>query len=145
MRAMTNNDVSAVVAIEKALYPMDAWSVAQFLGELRGVPDTRYYVVEESNGELIGYAGVMVVGEHADIQTLSVASNHQGRGIGQQLLSALEAEALRRGACTIFLEVRVDNSNAKSLYQKNGYQELSVRANYYAPGVDAAVMYKALS
>lgn len=145
IRAMTHNDVTAVLALEKALYPIDAWSGAQFLEELRGVPATRYYTVVEDGGSVIGYAGLMVVGEHADIQTISVAKEHQGKGLGQMLLSDLEAEAVRRKAEAIFLEVRIDNVEAKGLYLKNGYEELGRRDNYYAPGVDALIMRKVLS
>lgn len=145
LRAMTASDVTAVLAMEKILYPVDAWSGAQFLEELRGVPATRYYLVVEDEGVIIGYAGLMVVGEHADIQTLSVAKSHQGRGIGQLLLQALESEAKRRRAEAIFLEVRTDNEQAKGLYFKSGYQELGRRDNYYAPGIDALTMRKVLS
>lgn len=145
IRAMTHNDVTAVLALEKALYPIDAWSGAQFLEELRGVPATRYYTVVEDGRSVIGYAGLMVVGEHADIQTISVAKEHQGKGLGQMLLSDLEAEAVRRKAEAIFLEVRIDNVEAKGLYLKNGYEELGRRDNYYAPGVDALIMRKVLS
>lgn len=142
---MTSKDVTEVVALEKALYPIDAWSGAQFLDELRGVPATRYFTVVEEDAEIIGYAGLMVVGEHADIQTLSVATAHQGRGLGRLLLEDLEIEARRRGATSIFLEVRVDNAEAKGLYAKSGYEELGRRDNYYAPGVDALIMRKVLS
>lgn len=142
---MVNNDVTAVLALEKALYPVDAWSGAQFLEELRGVPETRYYTVIEEEGVVIGYAGVMIVGEHADIQTLSVAKEHQGKGLGQALLEDLEAQARKRKAEAIFLEVRVDNAEAKGLYVKNGYEELGRRDNYYAPGIDALIMRKVLS
>lgn len=145
MRAMTHKDVTEVLALETKLYPVDAWSGAQFLEELRGVPETRYYTVIEQAGTIIGYAGLMVVGEHADIQTLSVAPSHQGKGLGQQLLKDLEREATSRGANAIFLEVRVDNAAAIALYLKNGYQELGRRDNYYAPGIDALVMRKQLS
>lgn len=142
---MTHQDVTAVVALEKALYPVDPWSGGQFLDELRGVPQTRYYTVLEEEGEIVGYAGLMVVGEHADIQTLSVAAAYQGKGFGQRLLTDLEQEALRRGATAIFLEVRFDNEPASALYLKNGYEELGRRDNYYAPGIDALVMRKVLS
>lgn len=145
MRAMTHNDITAVLALEHQLYPVDAWSGAQFLDELRSVPATRHYVVIEEAGQIIGYAGVMVVGEHADIQTLSVATTHQGKGLGQTLLNELEREARARKAEAIFLEVRVDNTPATSLYLKNGYEEIGRRDNYYAPGVDALVMRKVLA
>lgn len=144
IRAMATNDVTAVLAMEKALYPVDAWSGAQFLEELRGVPETRYYLVVEEDGVIIGYAGLMVVGD-ADIQTISVAKSHQGKGFGRLLLEELESEAKKRKAEAIFLEVRVDNEQAKGLYFNSGYEELGRRDNYYAPGIDALIMRKVFS
>lgn len=145
MRVMTSRDVTDVVELEKILYPVDAWTGAQFLDELRNVPSTRYYVVEEEDGKIVGYAGVMVVGDQADIQTLSVAPSNQRAGLGQLLLTALESEVSRRGGHSIFLEVRTDNEPARSLYLKNGYREIGLRPDYYAPGIDACVMQKDLS
>lgn len=145
IRVMTSRDVSAILRLEQDLYPIDSWSGAQFLDELRGVPQTRHYIVIEEDGEIIGYAGVMVIAENADIQTLSVAAPKQGRGLGQLLLDELEKEVVRRGAHSIFLEVRIDNEPALALYRKNGYAELGRRDNYYAPGIDAIVMRKVLS
>lgn len=145
IRAMATNDVTAVLAMEKALYPVDAWSGAQFLEELRGVPETRYYLVVEEDGVIVGYAGLMVAGDHADIQTISVSKSHQGRGLGRLLLEKLESEAKNRKAEAIFLEVRIDNEQAKGLYANSGYEELGRRDNYYAPGIDALIMRKVLS
>ena len=145
LRAMKSTDVTAVLILEKALYPFDAWSGAQFLDELRGVPSTRYFTVLEEGDQIIGYAGLMAVGEHGDIQTLSVDTAYQGQGLGQLLLDDLEAEARRRKVEAIFLEVRIGNDPAIGLYRKNGYQELGQRNDYYGPGVDALVMRKVIA
>jgi ribosomal-protein-alanine N-acetyltransferase len=54
---------------------------------------------------------------------------------------ALLAEAKSRGAREVFLEVRADNPNARSLYDSLGFEEIAVRARYYQPdGVDAQIM-----
>ena len=53
----------------------------------------------------------------------------------------LVAEAVRRGAGEVFLEVRADNPGARELYRSLGFEEIAVRAKYYQPdGVDAIVM-----
>ena len=84
---------------------------------------------------------LLVSGEQADVLTLAVAADRWGRGIGSGLLEALLAEAARRGATAVFLEVRADNARAQRLYSRYGFAEIGIRKSYYQPsGADALVM-----
>ena len=88
----------ALLSLEEELFAGDPpWTAEQFQSELAGVPQTRWYVVAEANGELAGYAGLMFSGDTADIQTLAVAPAHQRRGIGTTLLFAVLDEARDTG------------------------------------------------
>ncbi len=140
-RAATREDLPTLFSIEAELYPIDAWSLDIFDSEFDGIPDTRYYVVAESN-EIIGYAGLFspLTGEVADIQTMTVVKSEQGKGIGKALLKLLVIEALRREAPDVLLEVREDNASAIGLYLSAGFEEISRRKNYYAPGIHAIIM-----
>jgi tRNA threonylcarbamoyl adenosine modification protein YeaZ/ribosomal-protein-alanine acetyltransferase len=133
-RAMNNFDLGAVLEIEKELFP-DPWNLAQFKEELAGVPKTRtYYVVEiGTTQKIVGFAGLYCPGSgaDADIQTISVSVQYQGNGIGQGLLDLLINAAIERHAPAIFLEVRAENEQARALYAKNGFTQISVRKNYY--------------
>jgi ribosomal-protein-alanine N-acetyltransferase len=61
------------------------------------------------------------------------------------MLADLLAEAVRRGAREVFLEVRVDNDGARALYASEGFAELGRRRGYYDGGrVDAVTMRKQL-
>ena len=42
----------------------------------------------------------------------------------------------------LFLEVRVSNTPARSLYKKMGFEEVGVRKKYYEDTEDAIVMLK---
>ncbi len=55
-----------------------------------------------------------------NIHDLAVLPGHRGAGIGKALLAAVEAEALKRGACKITLEVLSGNP-ARRLYAREGY------------------------
>jgi ribosomal-protein-alanine N-acetyltransferase len=133
-------DVEAAHALETALFP-DPWSVETFWSELAHVPESRHYVVAEDDGELIGYAGLVVVGRTADVQTLAVAPAAQGRGLGRRLLDALVAEARRRDAGEMMLEVRAENEAALALYTAAGFERIAIRRGYYRPGgTDALVL-----
>jgi [ribosomal protein S18]-alanine N-acetyltransferase len=133
LRAMRWWDVDPVTAIECDLFP-DPWSTETFWSELAGVPDTRHYVVAEQDGAVIGYAGLFATRHQADVQTIAVATGHQGSGLGRTLLTALLDEARRRGCGEVLLEVRADNEPAQRLYERFGFERIAVRRGYYQPG-----------
>nr|WP_320536181.1 ribosomal protein S18-alanine N-acetyltransferase [Pseudarthrobacter sp. IC2-21] len=138
-RDMTLDDVSAVNALEQRLFPADAWPLEMFLAELTQ-PETRRYVVAESGGAIVGYAGLMCIEPVADVQTIAVVPEFEGRGIGSALLTRLIDEARRRGAADVLLEVREDNPRAQQLYVRFGFEQIHVRRKYYRDGVDALIM-----
>jgi [ribosomal protein S18]-alanine N-acetyltransferase len=138
---MTNEDLDSVLALELALFGAEAWSRQMLAGELTQQPATRYYVVADDDGMIVGYAGLMAAGAQADVLTIAVATTRWGQGIGSELIAALLAEAARRRCTEIFLEVRADNARAQRLYQRWGFTEIGIRRGYYQPsGADAIVM-----
>jgi ribosomal protein S18 acetylase RimI-like enzyme len=56
-----------------------------------------------------------------NIHDLAVLPAARGRGVGRALMHAVEAEARRRGACKVTLEVLSGNDRAKALYADLGY------------------------
>lgn len=144
LRRMRWWDLADVHRIEVDLFP-DPWSVETFWSELAHVPGTRHYVVAEDAGRIVGYAGLVATGHQADVQTLAVARDRQGAGLGRALLDALLAEAARRGAAEVLLEVRADNAAAQALYAGAGFERVGVRRGYYRPGgTDALVLRRRL-
>jgi ribosomal-protein-alanine N-acetyltransferase len=147
LREMTEADMPRIMALEDELFPEDAWSPQMFAAELAQPPEHRLYLVaEEQDATLTGYAGMMFTGgPQADVVTLAVDPARWGRGTGTALLSALTAEADRRGCEEVLLEVREDNPRARQLYLREGFTEIGIRRGYYQPsGVDAVVMRKVL-
>ena len=144
LRDMTAEDVPAVHALERKLFPIDAWPERMFRDELFQPETRRYYVAEERDPELgpriIAYAGVMCVPPIADVQTIAVVPEREGRGIGSAVLAELIAEARRRGARDVLLEVRADNPRAQALYKRFGFAQIHTRRRYYRDGVDAYIM-----
>lgn len=138
-RDMTLEDVPAVDALEQRLFPGDAWPLHMFLSEL-SQPETRRYLVAESGGDIVGYAGLMCIEPVADVQTIAVVPEFEGRGIGSALLTRLIGEARLRGAADVLLEVRADNPRAQQLYVRFGFEQIHVRRRYYRDGVDALIM-----
>lgn len=127
-----------VHAIEEVLFPGDCWSVEQFWSEL--AQPTRCYVVATDADEVVGYAGLFLLPPDADIQTVAVRQDRQGRGIARRLVSDLLEIADTSGATHTMLEVRADNDAATALYRRLGFVPISTRPRYYPDGGDAVIM-----
>ena len=136
---MRLQDIPAVGSLEQKLFPVDAWPLELFFDEF-AQEETRQYLIGEVDGQLIGYCGVMVVGETADIQTIGVLPEYEGQGIGTAMLTSMLDEARRRGAVETLLEVREDNPRARRLYERFGFERIHTRRGYYRDGVNAHVM-----
>jgi ribosomal-protein-alanine N-acetyltransferase len=130
--------VQQVHELEVTLFPDDAWSVEQFWQEL-AQPTRRYLVAKDATG-IVGYAGAFVMPPDADIQTVAVRADQQGRGVARALLDELLAGAEREGVTHTLLEVRADNEPALALYERLGFARISTRPRYYPDGTDAIVM-----
>ncbi|NQX29575.1 ribosomal protein S18-alanine N-acetyltransferase [Microbacteriaceae bacterium VKM Ac-2854] len=144
LRRATLDDLEALMLIEHAVYPTDAWSAATMRAELRG--PHAYYVIAhpvDDPTRIDGYAGLLAPrgSGQADVQTMTVAAAARRRGLGRTLLNTLLNEARRRGAQEIFLEVRADNPNAQALYESTGFVPIGIRRGYYQPDdVDGVTM-----
>ena len=131
--------IDELLPIEKDLFGVEQWSAGMFWNELAaGHP----YVAAVQDGEVIGYAGLVVAPpDEAWVNNMAVRRDHQRRGIGRALLEELLAIAHRNGARNTLLEVAADNTPAQALYDSYGFEVIGLRKNYYqASGTDALVM-----
>lgn len=143
-RPMSWTDIPTLVDLEHELFGADAWSAPTWWAELAGRP-RRDYVTVTRDEAVVGYAGLDLGGEVADVMTFAVAPGSQGVHLGSRLLTLVVRRAREAGAAYLLLEVRDDNTAAKALYDRAGFEVLSVRRRYYQPGdVDALVLRKAL-
>ncbi|MEU5043416.1 ribosomal protein S18-alanine N-acetyltransferase [Streptomyces griseorubiginosus] len=144
LREMRWWDIDPVLELERDLFPEDAWSRGMFWSELahsRGPEATRRYVVAEEGERIVGYAGLAAAGELADVQTIAVARDHWGTGLGATLLTELLRAATAFECAEVMLECRIDNLRAQKLYERFGFEAIGFRRGYYQPGnVDALVM-----
>lgn len=136
---MTTEDVPEVWDLERRLFPEDAWPLAMFHDELAQASTRRYWVAADA-GRIVAYCGMMCVLPIADVQTIAVAPDYEGRGIGSTLLRQLIDEARERGARDVLLEVRADNPRAQALYTRFGFEHIHTRRGYYPGGMDAMIM-----
>ncbi len=127
VRPMTEEDISAVMELELRAFPFP-WSVGNFRDCLR----SGYYCpLLHIDGRIAGY-GVMSTGaDEAQILTLCIDPDLQGRGLGRSLLQHLLQQARACNVDTAFLEVRDSNRVARVLYESSGFNEVGVRRGYY--------------
>ncbi|MCU1491395.1 MAG: ribosomal-protein-alanine acetyltransferase [Acidimicrobiaceae bacterium] len=137
---MRRRHVRSVVAIEEQVFPRP-WSPALYLSEL-AQPETRAYFVALSEGEVVGYAGCMLIAGEGHVTTIGVAPTWHRRGVGTRLLHAVATEARARGATSLTLEVRMSNTGAQEMYRAFGFAPAGIRKNYYAEvNEDGLVMW----
>jgi ribosomal-protein-alanine N-acetyltransferase len=137
---MREEDVPRVLEIEQESFP-SPWPRDAYLRELR---DNRLacYLVARGAGAVVGYTGMWIILDEAHVTTIAVAPDCRRRRIGERLLVALIAEAMRRGARWITLEVRRTNGGAQALYRKYGFKDIGIRKGYYSDNrEDAIVMW----
>lgn len=82
--------------------------------------------------EEAGFILCRMAADECELLTLAVRPQLQGLGAGRALVTAALAEARRRGAISMFLEVAADNAAAVHLYREAGFAPVAVRRGYYA-------------
>jgi [ribosomal protein S18]-alanine N-acetyltransferase len=137
---MRRRHVRAVLRIEQQVYPRP-WSASLFHSEL-ALRSTRAYYIARVGRELVGYAGLMMTVDDGHVTTIAVDPQWQRHKVGTRLLLVLAREAIRRGATSLTLEVRMSNRGAQELYRQFGFAPVGVRKNYYQEvNEDALVMW----
>ena len=139
IREMTIDDIDAVHSIEIAAFPNTSWRKESFMSELI-VNKFAHYLVMEKDHEIIGYCGLWMVLDQSQITTIAVKDDLRGQGLGLYLMNYVK-EYTGRSTNILSLEVSVDNTVAKSLYEGVGFNYGGIRKDYYGPGKDAHVMW----
>jgi [ribosomal protein S18]-alanine N-acetyltransferase len=137
---MRRRHLRAVLRIEGLSQPR-GWSLGLFLGELAR-PEGRSYVVAKVDGQVVGFAGMLFIGEDGHLATISVDPAWRGRQVATRLLAVLCRQAIDGGSVALTLEVRAGNAEAQALYRRFGFAPAGVRRGYYKEtGEDALVMW----
>ena len=87
------------------------------------------------DGVMAAFAITQIVLDEAPLFNIAVDPAFQRRGLGRALLERVIDEVEKRGVVTLWLEVRASNVAAIALYESLGFNEATIRRNYY-PTVD---------
>lgn len=138
LRDLSFGDLPAIMEIERKAFTIP-WRPATF-ENLLDRPDTDL-IGATRLGHLLGYAVTWTIGDQAELGNVAVKDTERARGVGRRLLEAALDRVAARGARECFLEVRESNKDARSLYEKAGFQVVGRRRHYYSrPIEDALVM-----
>ena len=142
LRAAGPGDLELFAALEAEVFSEDPWTPFMLADELMS-PASRYWIAADESGAPIGYGGVKVGGDQADVMTIGVAPQARGSGVGRAILDALLDWARQAGAAEIFLDVRPSNEGAIALYNSRGFVEIGRRPRYFRNPVEEAVEMRA--
>lgn len=143
LRPARESDVQGITRVEKASFS-DPWSEADFTSVV-SAPRAIFLVAANGEDGVAGYVLVMTVLEEAEVLNIAVHPASRGKSLGGRLLDAGMAEASRRGAQEMFLEVRESNEAALRLYRSRGFEAIARRKKYYrTPVEDALVLRRAM-
>ncbi len=138
IRDMVEEDIEAVLDIERVSFPAP-WCREHFVAELAS-PYSFPMVATDFAGNIIGYICPMLVLDEGHILNVAVRPDFRGKGLGKFLVQKAIDECRSNGAEYVFLEVRVSNSVAVSLYRQIGFAITGRRKRYYENGEDAFIM-----
>lgn len=141
--SMSLADVTAVGKIERRNYVIP-WKDSIFRDCLKA--GYKGFVLNHDD-TLLGYAMLQIGYKESHLLNLCIDAAYQGRGFARLLLDHTETVSIAESAEMMFLEVRPSNPRARALYEANGFNEISVRKNYYDTPTgreDAVVMAKDL-
>ena len=140
---MTLDDVLSIGEIERRNYPVP-WSDGIFRDCVKA--GYQGLVMREAD-TIIGYAMLQIGYRESHVLNLCIDVQYQGKGYARDFLQHMEKVSIAEQAEMMFLEVRPSNPRARALYEMNGFNEISVRKDYYdtlTGREDAVVMAKAL-
>lgn len=149
LRDARPEDMDRVIYINRTCLP-ENYSPAFFYSLQRAFPDL--FLVAEVDGQVVGYIMCRVERSlfglgplKGHVISIAVLPEYRRRGIATAMLkTALARMRERYGARECYLEVRVSNHPAISLYRKLGFRKTRVIPKYYGDGEDAFVMTKIL-
>ncbi|MEY9980562.1 ribosomal protein S18-alanine N-acetyltransferase [Lysinibacillus sp. RC79] len=140
-RKMVSDDVPVVYEIELATFPTP-WSLDSFYYEVHENQYAHYVLAIDEYNSIIGFCGMWMVIDAAQITNVAVIEAARGRGIGEGLMREAMRIARERSMEVMSLEVRVTNTVAQNLYRKLDFQDGGIRKGYYTDnGEDALVMW----
>lgn len=138
IRPMKSHDVEAVFQVEKASYSTP-WTKDIFLREVTENDHAHYFVILLDE-RIIGYVGLWIVLDDAQITNIAILPEFRGKKLGEKLFRYTMQKLIAMDVSRLSLEVRKSNIAAQKLYRKFGLVPGGIRKNYYVDNQEDAIV-----
>ncbi|MCI8444451.1 MAG: ribosomal protein S18-alanine N-acetyltransferase [Clostridia bacterium] len=125
---MTLTDLEAIQPILVREFD-DFWTYSILKEELQS--NNSNYLIAKLDKKIVGFAGIKIVLNEADIMNIVTKKSFRNQGIGTLLLQHLLSLCKELKLSSLSLEVNETNLAAIHLYEKFGFKTLGLRKNYY--------------
>ena len=116
----------------------DFWNINILKSELNN--NNSLYFVAKNENEILGFVGILLNFDFAEITNIVVRKDFRNLGIGKILLEKIIEETKKKEKQMICLEVNINNIKAINLYKKYRFEEVGRREKYYNKSEDAILM-----
>lgn len=106
------------------------WSYDILLSELSS-SNSRYIVAKNKDNTIVGFAGIKIILDEAELMNIVVKKDFRNCGIGAILLKNIIKKARELEIKKIYLEVNDTNLPAINLYKKFNFKQIGIRKKYY--------------
>jgi ribosomal-protein-alanine N-acetyltransferase len=148
IRPARSEDIAGVISINSKTLP-EHYSDYFYHEILTEFPDT--FLIAELTGEVVGYIMCRIeygfshlkrfgLARKGHIVSVAVLEDHRGKGVGTDLIKRAIAEMGKKSCKEAYLEVRVSNQSAISLYEKLNFHNAGRLEAYYRDGEPAFLM-----
>jgi ribosomal-protein-alanine N-acetyltransferase len=138
VRRFTPAAMDSVLKIERSAFGEWAWDRNLFADYLDSCGALFFTAVR--GGRIVGYSITCVsrglVRKRAELVSIAVAREEQGRGAAEALLRRTVRDLRRREIPRLGLTVKVTNDRARAFYEKHGFRKVRRIPRYYEDGED---------
>ena len=142
IRKATKEDLKAIKEIEDESF-LNPFKENDLLYEIEENPVSEFDVLVVDD-EIVAYLDYWITFDSATIDKIAVKKNKRNQGFAWFLLKNAIENLKKQNVEFFTLEVRKSNLPALNLYEKNGFQKVTIKEKYYEDGEDAIYMVKGL-
>jgi len=133
------DDVQDLIELEAQCFEYH-WTREQFL---LGLSRKAFKVLGiRHEGLLAGYIAFSMIEDEMEILNLAVRPEFRRHGLAARLLADSFRVCEKNNIKKSFLDVKVSNEPALSLYRKFGYKKIGVRKKYYPDTKEDALLFR---
>jgi ribosomal-protein-alanine N-acetyltransferase len=136
------DDLNRIVEIERASFPIDAFSKATLRRLYHKCPDL--FIIAEIPGIIVGYMITCIFPEKGDIVSIAIDPAYRRKGVGRTLVDFAFYNLKIFGVKVVELEVRTTNIEGIRFWESLGFFPIGTIPHFYRDGAEALRMRKSL-